>query len=349
MFVLSVLKLPFSSTVIGSFSGTRAAGLPRAVGPPGRLELVERQGGRRRSAVRQVGCLPRRAAEGRVDEQVEQAVVAAVEQHARAVEPLLVGRSVLGGLAVGLGQVLGRNVVALVLVDEGEAAGRQAPLAVPGDAWLRDGEVRRLDRGVRRGKKAGALQAPTWVNDKNWPLMSSPATPLACCRIASGAPDAAGTSPIAGGSVGVPVPVDDVAEAEAVAVAEAEAEVDGDGRRWRGGLPAWAAVEPDPAMRVRVASYPASDPELAGGSGAEPVTSRPARCADPVTNAACVADVAGEAVFCPAVVWVLAVGVAVAVEVPAGVVAVAVPDVLVAGVTGPATAWPRVRWPASPR
>ena len=86
-------------------------------------------------------------------------------------------------------------------------------------------------------------------------------------------------------------------------------------------------------MRVRVASYPASDPEQAGGSGAEPVTSRPARCADPVTNAACVADVAGEAVFCPAVVWVLAVGVAVAVEVPAGVVAVAVPDALDAGVT----------------
>ena len=82
-------------------------------------------------------------------------------------------------------------------------------------------------------KKAGALQAPTWVNDENWPLMSSPATQLACCRIASGVPDAAGTSPAAGGSVGVPVPVDDVAEAEAVAVAEddagADAEVDGDG------------------------------------------------------------------------------------------------------------------------
>jgi hypothetical protein len=63
--------------------------------------------------------------------------------------------------------------------------------------------------------------------------MSSPATQLACCRIASGVPDAAGTSPVAGGSVGVPVPVDDVAEAEAVAVAEddagADAEVDGDG------------------------------------------------------------------------------------------------------------------------
>jgi hypothetical protein len=65
--------------------------------------------------------------------------------------------------------------------------------------------------------------------------MSSPATQLACCRIASGVPDAAGTSPAAGGSVGVPVLVDDVAEAEAVAVAEddadagADAEVDGDG------------------------------------------------------------------------------------------------------------------------
>jgi hypothetical protein len=90
-------------------------------------------------------------------------------------------------------------------------------------------------------KKAAALQAPTWVNDENWPLMSSPATQLACCRIASGVPDAAGMSPVAGGSVGVPAPVADVAEAEAVAVAEAGAEVDGevdgDGWWWRGGLP----------------------------------------------------------------------------------------------------------------
>src|ERR1700761_9748494 len=80
-------------------------------------------------------------------------------------------------------------------------------------------------------KKAGALQAPTWVNEENWPLMSSPATQLACCRIASGVPDAAGTSPVAGGSVGVPVPVpvDDVAEAEAVAVADAEPEADAEG------------------------------------------------------------------------------------------------------------------------
>ena len=95
-------------------------------------------------------------------------------------------------------------------------------------------------------------------------------------------------------------------------------------------------------MRVRVASYPASDPEPAGGSGAEPITSRPARCEDPVTNAACVAGVVGAAVFCPdcvpvvcvlvAVAADVAVDVAVAVEVPVGVV-VGVPDVLDAGVT----------------
>ena len=88
-------------------------------------------------------------------------------------------------------------------------------------------------------------------------------------------------------------------------------------------------------MRVRVASYWLAEPALAGDSGAEPVTSRPARCPDPVTNAACVADVVGAAVFCPPVVAVLVaveVGVVVAVEVPAGV-EVAVPDGLVAGVT----------------
>src|ERR1700761_7882019 len=117
-------------------------------------------------------------------------------------------------------------------------------------------------------KKAGALQAPTWVNEENWPLMSSPATQLACCRIASGVPDAAGTSPVAGGSVGGPVPVavDDVAEAETVAVTGVDADADGDGRRWRGGLPAWSALEPAAAMRVRVASYWLAEPALAGDS-----------------------------------------------------------------------------------
>src|SRR5215469_16830127 len=89
-------------------------------------------------------------------------------------------------------------------------------------------------------KKAAALQAPTWVKAENWPLMSSPATQLACCSIASGVPDAAGTSPVAGGSVGVPVPVEDVAVAEAVVVAVTEADGDveagGDGWWCRGGL-----------------------------------------------------------------------------------------------------------------
>ena len=51
-------------------------------------------------------------------------------------------------------------------------------------------------------KNAVALQAPTWVNDENSPLMSSPATQLACCRIASWVGEAAGESPgFAGGSV----------------------------------------------------------------------------------------------------------------------------------------------------
>jgi hypothetical protein len=67
-------------------------------------------------------------------------------------------------------------------------------------------------------KNAVALQAPTWVNDENSPLTSSPATQLACCRIASWVGEAAGESPgFAGGSVAVPPAV--VAEALAVGVA----------------------------------------------------------------------------------------------------------------------------------
>ena len=65
-------------------------------------------------------------------------------------------------------------------------------------------------------KNAAALQAPTWVNDENWPLMSSPATQLACCRIASWVAEAAAASPgLTGGAV-VALPV-----AGALAVAEA--------------------------------------------------------------------------------------------------------------------------------
>src|SRR6516162_642245 len=48
-------------------------------------------------------------------------------------------------------------------------------------------------------KNAAALQAPIWVNDENWPPMTCPATQFACCKIASGVPDAAGPSPAADG------------------------------------------------------------------------------------------------------------------------------------------------------
>ena len=40
-------------------------------------------------------------------------------------------------------------------------------------------------------KNAVALHAATWVNDENWPWMSSSATQLLPCRMASGVPDAA--------------------------------------------------------------------------------------------------------------------------------------------------------------
>src|SRR5215472_5086504 len=66
-------------------------------------------------------------------------------------------------------------------------------------------------------KNAAALQAPIWVNDENWPPTFCPATQLACCKIASGVPDAAGPSPAA--AVGL-------AAAPALAVADADAAPD---------------------------------------------------------------------------------------------------------------------------
>jgi hypothetical protein len=60
--------------------------------------------------------------------------------------------------------------------------------------------------------------------------MSSPATQLACCKIVSGVPDAAGLSPAdTGGPLGVPVLADVVGDAVAGAVLVADGEAAGDG------------------------------------------------------------------------------------------------------------------------
>jgi hypothetical protein len=60
------------------------------------------------------------------------------------------------------------------------------------------------------------------VNDENAPLMFSPATQLACCRIASWEGEAAGESPaFAGGSEGAPPAAGALAVAEALAVGAA--------------------------------------------------------------------------------------------------------------------------------
>jgi hypothetical protein len=89
--------------------------------------------------------------------------------------------------------------------------------AVPGFGTVR---VPAVMAALAAWKNATALQAPTWVNEENAPAMSSPATQLFCCRIASGVPDAAGTLAAAGGAV--PVTAGAVTE-PAVAVAAAVA------------------------------------------------------------------------------------------------------------------------------
>jgi len=85
-------------------------------------------------------------------------------------------------------------------------------------------------------KNATALQAPTWVKAENSPLMFSPATQPACCNIVSGVPDAAGPSPVAGGSVGAPAVAD--AEPDAggpagdVLTGDVDVGAEEDGRGW---------------------------------------------------------------------------------------------------------------------
>src|SRR5215831_10576964 len=128
-------------------------------------------------------------------------------------------------------------------------------------------------------KNATALQAPIWVNVENWPPMFCPATQLACCKIASGVPDAAGPSAAAGGVAAGPV----LAGADADAAPDVGAVPDGPAAPGAPDAPAdpagdpaagcdagadgataavgrllperpLALLEPDPATRVRVAS-----------------------------------------------------------------------------------------------
>src|SRR5262245_22988713 len=99
-------------------------------------------------------------------------------------------------------------------------------------------------------KNATALQAPIWVNVENWPPMFCPATQLACCKIASGVPDAAGPSAAAAGGV---------AAVSAFAGADADADPDA------GAAPAGPAAPAAPAVP---AAGPADGDTDAGGDPA---------------------------------------------------------------------------------
>src|SRR5215468_239745 len=77
-------------------------------------------------------------------------------------------------------------------------------------------------------KNAAALQAPIWVNVENWPPMFCPATQLACCKIASGVPDAAGPSAAAAGGADAVPAGPGVPAAPAAPAAEPAADAAGD-------------------------------------------------------------------------------------------------------------------------
>jgi len=119
------------------------------------------------------------------------------------------------------------------------------------------------------------------VNDENWPPTFCPATQLACCKIASGVPDAAGPSPAAADGAALAV-TDGAADPDAgvvpgapVAPTDPAAEPAPDGGTDAAGGPAGcdacpdaatadedrllpelplAVLDPDPVTRVRVAS-----------------------------------------------------------------------------------------------
>jgi hypothetical protein len=114
-------------------------------------------------------------------------------------------------------------------------------------------------------KNATALQAPIWVNDENWPPTFCPATQLACCKIASAVPDAAGPSPAA--AVGL---------AAAPALADADEDADPDA----GAVPADAPGAPDASDAP---ADPAAGPAPDGGTDAAGDPANCDACPDRVT------------------------------------------------------------------
>ena len=121
----------------------------------GRRQFVQGLRSARRARVGQVRLLERRAADGRVQERIQQRVVTAVVDRRGPGQRRLVGRVVLRGLPVGGEQVLRGHVVTLVLVDHGEAARRGAGLPGLG----RETRGRDLQPAFPRGAERGPEEA----------------------------------------------------------------------------------------------------------------------------------------------------------------------------------------------
>ena len=194
-----MLWLPLLSRVIGSFSGTRAAG------PPDWPANAAACSSSRGSAVAVVPGLARSV--------TDQGVQPSAGSTWKSISPLslpLASRTSLGlaaefaavscavcPLAFARYSVVTLSLWSWSMTPKLRVVMHGCPsFAVPGlgtvsvPAWM---------AVLAAWKNATALQAPTWVNDENVPAMSSPATQLACCRIASGVPDAAGVLAVAGG------------------------------------------------------------------------------------------------------------------------------------------------------
>ena len=131
-----------------------------------RLQFVEGLRRAVRTGIRQVGRRERNAPECRVHERVEQTVVTSVADGCAPGERGGVGGVVLCGLPAGRQQVRRGHVVALILVDHGEAARGRAGIAVTRGANRRDRQRARRDRRVRRPEEGRTVAVGDLPEDR---------------------------------------------------------------------------------------------------------------------------------------------------------------------------------------
>jgi len=193
---LAVLKLVLLSTVIGSLSGTSAAGpSPRRPAQAAAWSSSSGRPGARAPLSARFGTFhgeqPSAGSTNRSSSPLSLPLTSVV---APSSDPLLAAVScAICPFPVARYSVVTLSLWSWSMREKLRVVRHVCPsLALPGAGTVSLCAAIAVFAAV---KNAGALHAATWVNGEKSPLMFSPPTQFACCRIASWTGEAAGVSP----------------------------------------------------------------------------------------------------------------------------------------------------------